>query len=86
MHRAIPTLNVGGRGGGKGGRGGLNADLQFVVKVRGLPFDCTRMALLDFFATAQPRENAIFFVSTHNTSTQKREVQERSNLLSFLLL
>jgi hypothetical protein len=34
-----------------------------VVKVRGLPFDCTRADVLYFFRDADPKENGIFFVS-----------------------
>jgi hypothetical protein len=37
---------------------------QHVVKVRGLPFDCSRMDLMEFFKEAAPKENGIFFVST----------------------
>jgi hypothetical protein len=73
------TLKGGERGGGGGGRrgdyGGQRpmgpsgsgsadlSDMSNVVKVRGLPFDCTRADLLQFFRDADAKENGIFFVS-----------------------
>lgn len=69
----------GGGGGGGGGFGGFRGQhpvggtsmpgaagpvtFPFVAKVRGLPFDCARSDLVEFFASAGVKENGVFFVS-----------------------
>jgi RNA recognition motif-containing protein len=74
MLHAVPSMRgygpPGGGGGGMGGGGGIRpgpkgvsiGGISHVIRVRGLPFDCTRMDLQHFFASVGPTANGIFFV------------------------
>lgn len=46
-----------------GAKGVSMGGISHVIRVRGLPFDCTRMDLQHFFASVGPTANGIFFVN-----------------------
>jgi hypothetical protein len=84
---AIPTASqyqppyadsgrAGGRGGGRAAAE-YSAGLQYVARVRGLPFDCTRQDLLEFFKDANPKANGIFFVSKAHHADLSGQAQSR---------
>jgi len=72
MFHALPTMRgYGGPGAGGGGaairssgpKGVSIGGITHVIRVRGLPFDCTRMDLQHFFASVGPTANGIFFAN-----------------------